>query len=115
MKKILSIVLGLSLLGLNTSCVSSQFHPLTQHASANASADSVTIFILERDLPPQIDRLGVATFRTYRSGMGVHNQVKQQLQQEAHQRGANGAFRLREGTYDRLGIFAYLLFRYKTQ
>lgn len=115
MKTYLLTGIGLTLLGLISGCVSSQFQPLTQTASTQAPFDSVTIFILERDLPSQIDRLGVVTFRTYRSGMGVHDQVKQQLQHEARQRGANGAFRLREGTYDRLGIFAYLLFRYKTQ
>ncbi|RYC66455.1 hypothetical protein [Spirosoma sordidisoli] len=86
-----------------------------QTTSTNALSDSVTIFLLERDLPPQFDRSGIVTFRTYRSGMGVHDQVKHQPQQEARQRGANGAFRLREGTYDRIGIVAYLLFRYPTR
>jgi|GEM_PF-4455855 len=105
-------VIGMSVLGLISGCVTSQFQPVTQAPSTNESADSVTIFLLERELPSRYDRLGVVTFRTYRTGMGVHTQVQQQLKREARQRGANGAFRLREGTYDRQGIVAYLLFHY---
>lgn len=117
MKKLRLLGFGIALFGLITGCVTSQFQPITQSVSTNPSVNSVTIFLLERDLPPQFDRLGTVTVRTYSPGYSVHQQVEAELQKVGQLKGANGAYRIGHGTYDHAkgGMVTYLLFRYPTQ
>lgn len=114
MKTLWLTVIGLSLAGLISGCFTSQFRPITQTTSVKASADSVTIFLLERDLPPMMERLGTVTIHAYGSTLGIHQKVEDEIQKVGRQKGANGAFRVAHGTYDhdKDGLITYLLFRY---
>ncbi len=93
-----------------------QYRPLTPLVRTAAPADSafVTIFLLERDLPATMDRLGTVTIHTYGSIFGIHQKVEDELQNVGRQKGANGAYRIGHGTYDHDndGLVTYLLFRY---
>lgn len=108
------------LLFLTLGCASfPQYRPITPPVSTAAVSDSVgvTIFLLERDLPATMDRLGTITIHTYGSIFGINQKVEDELQKIGRQKGANGAYRIGHGTYDhdKDGLVTYLLFRYKTQ
>lgn len=112
-----TVFVSVTLLSLMTSCVRTpfvptQFQPMARLPSANT--DSVTVFLLERDLPPTFDRLGTLNIHTVGIGFGVHQSVENELQRIGRQKGANGAYRVLHGTYDHEhdGIVSYLLFRY---
>ncbi|XAZ82153.1 hypothetical protein A6C57_27885 (plasmid) [Fibrella sp. ES10-3-2-2] len=96
-----------------------QYRPITPPVSTMAPTDSagVTIFLLERDLPATMDRLGTITIHTYGSIFSIHQKVEDELQKIGRQKNANGAYRIGHGTYDhdKDGLVTYLLFRYKTQ
>lgn len=100
-----------SLLFLTAGCISSRFQPLQPSISV-PTTDSVTIFLLERDLPATFDRLGTVSFRMNQSGFGIHQQVVDALQKVGRQKGANGAYRISHGTYEKVGIVTYLLIHY---
>jgi hypothetical protein len=74
----------------------------------------VTVFLLERDIPPVIKRLGVVLISTTDHGVGVDRVVKRALQKKCQELGANGAYRLNEGYYptNTLAI-PYLIFTYE--
>ena len=74
----------------------------------------VTIFLLERDIPPVIKRLGVVLISTTNHSVYIDRVVKQELQKKCQEVGANGAYRLSEGYYptNRLEI-PYLVFKYE--
>ena len=101
---------------LTAGCVTSQFQPVQQTTNATASGDpaTVTIFLLERDLPPTFERLGTVAIPTGQSYFGVHQRVEDELQKVGRQKGANGAIRIQHGTYEHneRGVVTYLLFRY---
>ena len=109
-------VLGL-LLWATAGCVRSQFQPIQQATTMNAPADSaaVTVFLLERDLPTSMERLGTIAVRVNQTTPNFHQILLGELQKVARQQGANGAYRLQHGTYelDRVGVVSYLLFRYR--
>lgn len=96
-----------------------QYRPIAPPVRTVVPADSasVTIFLLERDLPVTMDRLGTVTIHTYGSIFGIHRKVEDELQTIGRQKGANGAYRIGHGTYDhdKDGLVTYLLFRYPTR
>jgi len=116
MKPVLSAYVFALILWGTVGCIRSQFQPIQQAATLNASADSaaVTIFLLERDLPATMERIGTVTIHTFGSIYSIHQRVEDELQKLGHEKGANGAYRVQHGTYDHEhdGIVSYLLFRY---
>ncbi|MEZ0542741.1 hypothetical protein [Fibrella arboris] len=118
MKHVLNCCCLATLLFLTAGCVSfSQYRPIQGTTSSGASTDSatVTIFLLERDIPTTIERVGTVTIHTYGSIYSIHQRVETELQKLGREKGANGAYRVQHGTYDHEhdGIVSYLLFRYK--
>ncbi len=95
-------------------CVSSRIKPLTQSGNATVDSDtSLTVFLLERDIPQTIEKLGVVAIRIEtRTDFVVDEQIKQRLRRDCQQLGANGAYRINDGTYYP-NIVNYLAFRYK--
>ncbi len=74
--------------------------------------DSVTVFLLERDLPREFERRGiVAITPPAQAPADLAHWVKQRLQEESQKRGANGALRINEGTYPP-HVIRYLVFKY---
>lgn len=78
--------------------------PVSSVGSALQPTDSlITIFLLERDRPVQMQRLGVVSIvppdpSPYR----MDNSVKQQLRQDCERLGTNGAYRINDGPYSLL-------------
>ncbi|QHV94571.1 hypothetical protein [Spirosoma endbachense] len=73
----------------------------------------VKIFLLERAIPQAIEELGVVSlYVNIRPGLTVDQQVKQQLRKDCQRLGANGAYRISDGTYYPT-VVSYLVFRYK--
>lgn len=117
MKTVVSACLATSLLYLIIGCASfPQYQPIQGTANSGASVDSarVTIFLLERDLPTRMDRIGTVTIHTFGSIYSTHQRVEAELQKLGREKGATGAYRIQHGTYDheRDGLITYLLFRY---
>lgn len=75
---------------------------------------SLTVFLLERDIPLDIERLGVVTI-VNGSVTNVDKGVKQELRKKCQALGANGAYRTLDGFYPRAYTYSYLVFRYKRQ
>lgn len=103
-----------TLLFLTAGCVTSQFQPI-QNTTAIPPTDSatVTVFLLERDLPPTFERLGTVAVRI-ETRADTHERVQDELQRIGREKGANGVIRVQHGTYelDGVAIVSYLLFRY---
>ncbi|NID13573.1 hypothetical protein [Fibrivirga algicola] len=117
MKPVVSTCLAASMLYLTIGCASfPQYRPIERTPSAGTPADStgVTVFLLERDLPSAMERIGTITIHTFGSIYSVHQQVEDELQKTGRLKGANGAIRIQHGTYDhdKDGLVTYLLFRY---
>ena len=116
MKTLVSACVFALLLWGTAGCVTSQFQPMQQATTLSAPADlaTVTVFLLERDLPPTFERLGTVAVRVNQTTPNFHQLLLEELQKVARQQGANGAYRLQHGTYelDRVGVVSYLLFRY---
>lgn len=112
---------ALLLLLLTAGFVTSQFQPIQRvtDVTVTTPGDSatLTVFLLERDLPPTFDRLGTVAIRVNQANRNTHQQLLDELQRVGKQQGANGAYRLQHGTYelDRVGVVSYLLFRYPTK
>ncbi|GAB3270959.1 hypothetical protein GCM10027347_41960 [Larkinella harenae] len=98
-----------------SSCVVSKFKPLSQVSGVEADSSSVTVFLLERDIPQDIEKLGVVTIANIeRATVNTDKHVKRQLQKDCQRLGANGAFRVNDGTYHP-AIVNYLVFKYKKE
>jgi hypothetical protein len=97
-----------------SACVTSKVNPITQVSSGSgADSSSVKIFLLERDIPQDIEQMGVVAISIDASlSLTTDEQVKQQLQKDCQRVGANGAYRINDGTYYPK-IVSYLLFKYK--
>lgn len=85
------------------------------NATINDTSDigdtTLTIFLLERDIPVEIRRLGVVTIPV---GAGaIDKSVKKQLRLKCSEIGANGAYRIADGFYPSAGSIPYLVFKYK--
>ncbi len=95
------------------SCVSSRIKPYAQENSTSAiDTSGVTIFLLERDIPQNIKKLGIVSMRiNNNAGMNMDGYVKTQLKKDCQKLGANGAFRTHDGSYPPF-IVSYLVFRY---
>lgn len=115
MKHVLTNCCLAILLLLTAGCVTSQFQPIQNTTSATTPTDSatVTVFLLERDLPPTFDRLGTVAIRI-ETRDDIHQRVQDELQKVGREKGANGAIRVQHGTYENDGatIISYLLFRF---
>lgn len=115
MKYILNHCCLVALLLLTVGCVTSQFQPIQNTTSVITPGDSspVTVFLLERDLPPTFERLGTVAIRI-ESRLDTHKRVEEELQKIGREKSANGAIRVQHGTYelDGVPIVSYLLFRY---
>lgn len=110
--KIVVLLVGASL--CLSACVTSKIKPLEQVGSGpQTDSLSVKIFLLEREIPQDIEQLGVVSLSVNsRSGLNIDQQVKQQLKNDCQRLGANGAYRINDGTYHPT-IVSYLVFRYK--
>ena len=99
---------------LLTSCVVSKIKPINEVSSTNNPAIlSPTVFLLERDIPQDIERLGIVTIAlNSRATLNVDSYVKEQLAKDCQTLGANGAYRVNDGTYFP-NIVSYLVFRYR--
>ncbi len=107
----------IALIGISTclsACVTSRVKPISQVSSgAGADASSVKVFLLERDIPQDIEQMGVVAISIdSRPSLRIDEQVKQQLQKDCQRVGANGAYRINDGTYYPM-IVSYLIFKYK--
>jgi len=96
------------------SCVTSKIKPLAQvDGGLQTDSLSVKIFLLEREIPQDIEQLGVVSLSVNsRPGLNVDQQVKQQLKNDCQRLGANGAYRINDGTYYPM-VVSYLVFKYK--
>jgi hypothetical protein len=97
-----------------SACVTSRVKPISQVSKGTgADASSVKVFLLERDIPQDIEQMGVVAISIdSRASLTVDEQVKQQLQKDCQRVGANGAYRINDGTYYPM-IVSYLIFRYR--
>lgn len=101
-------------IGLVTVCLMLTTDPISSigHGSQPANPP-VTIFLLERDLPKEFQRIGIVSISpSSRSAYFIDNEVKEQLIADCKRLGANGAYRIRDATYDPL-VVSYLLFTYE--
>ncbi len=110
----------LSFVGLLlTGCVTSQTIPIGQVENAVRTPDDsgVTVFLLEREIPQDIKKLGVVTLNIQTNtaaNSSVDRDVKAQLHKACKELGANGAYRINDGTYFP-ALVSYLVFSYKKQ
>ena len=97
-----------------SACVTSRIKPISQvNNGLGADASSVRVFLLERDIPQDIEQMGVVAISIEsRASLTIDEQVKQQLRKDCQRVGANGAYRINDGTYDPT-IVSYLIFKYK--
>jgi hypothetical protein len=105
-------LLGLSLLAL-AACVRTRTQSFDETMQTLDSA-GVTVFLLERDLPASIERLGVVrlTYPSAYAGLNKDVAVKRQLITACQRLGANGAYRTNDGFYPPYSV-SYLVFRYQ--
>lgn len=108
----LFILLAGLIIGLS-SCVTSRIKPYTQvSATSKQDTSSVKIFLLERDIPQNIERLGVVSLTiNSNAGMNMDKFIKDRLRKDCQRLGANGAYRTNDGTYIPF-VVSYLVFRY---
>jgi hypothetical protein len=95
-------------------CVHSRVSLINQpNVGVQLPDSSVTVFLLERDIPADIERLGSVTIQyDIRSRFSTDSQVKAELDRQCQILKANGAYRTNDGTYSPV-IVSYLVFRYK--
>ncbi|MEY4540538.1 MAG: hypothetical protein RLZZ306_2295 [Bacteroidota bacterium] len=102
-----------------SSCISTKMIPVQNNETlivktfSPIEPSSVTIFLLERDIPLSIERLGVLKI-DMTNAMVRFDAIEEKLRIECAKIGANGAFRLNEGTIitNQGGVISYLCFRY---
>lgn len=97
-----------------SACVTSKTKSIDQ-VSGNLPADmsSLRIFLLEKEIPQDIEQLGVVALSVNsRPTLNTDEEVKLQLRKECQRLGANGAYRISDGTYYPL-VVSYLVFKYK--
>lgn len=109
-----SVIVLFSISTCISACVTSKIKPIAQVSSGlQTDTSSLKVFLLEREIPQDIEQLGVVSLSVNsRSTLNIDEQVKQQLRKNCQQLGANGAYRISDGTYYPL-IVSYLVFRYK--
>ena len=110
----LLITIGIGMVIGVSSCATSRTKTLAQGSSVSQIDNSpLKIFLLERDLPQDIEQLGVVTILPrFKNGPNIDVHVKQQLRKECQRLGANGAYRTQDGTYAPQ-VISYLVFRYE--
>ncbi|XWW43784.1 hypothetical protein JYG30_13370 [Fibrella sp. USSR17] len=88
---------------------------ISQISSADSSGNAgnaVTIFLLERDIPPVTKRLGIVYIPINPRSLSVDKKVKRELLKKCQELGANGAYRLVEGYYPTNSFYVpYLLLK----
>ncbi|QKZ14920.1 hypothetical protein [Spirosoma sp. KUDC1026] len=97
-----------------SACVTSQTKSIAQ-VSGDLPADtsSLRVFLLEKENPQDIEQLGVVALSVNsRPTLNTDEEVKLQLRKECQRLGANGAYRISDGTYYPL-VVSYLVFKYK--
>lgn len=101
-------------IGLVTICIITTADPIsTSRHFTQPMNTPVTIFLLERDLPKEFQRIGIVSISPRsRSASSIDNEVKDQLLADCKRLGANGAYRISDATYDPL-VISYLLFNYE--
>lgn len=111
MKSLLTL-LTLSVLAL-AACVRTRTVPISESMQTLDSA-GVTVFLLERDIPANFERLGVVrlTYPSTYAGLNKDQFVKRQLVAACQRLGANGAYRTNDGFYPPYSL-SYLVFRYR--
>ncbi|MVM39219.1 hypothetical protein GO730_19450 [Spirosoma sp. HMF3257] len=110
--KLLVIMISVSI--SLSSCITTRIKPLIPVGNElQGDTLSVKIFLLERDIPNDIDQLGVVSISVNsRPTLSIDAQVKRQLRKDCQQMGANGAYRINDGTYYPT-VVSYVVFRYK--
>lgn len=111
-----SIIIPLLLSWIIVGCITSQVTSTDNNTSTGTSQTTdttLTVFLLERDIPTEIKRLGVVTILTDSAGFGADKKIKEQLKQKCQELGANGAYRIADGFYPGAGAIPYLVFKYK--
>lgn len=110
MKLPLVLFLSWTVMGYVTTQVTSTDNSTATTISARSDT-TLTIFLLERDIPMEIKRLGVVNIAV---GTGaVDKSVKEKLKQKCQELGANGAYLISDGFYPSVGLVPYLIFKYK--
>ena len=102
-----------------SSCISTKLIPIQSNETQIVKnfppiePSEVKIFLLERDIPSSIERLGVLKINMT-NAMVRFDAIEEKLRSECAKIGANGAFRLNEGTIitNEGGVISYLCFRY---
>lgn len=96
-------------------CATSNTIPVSEAGIVNPMDTSgVTIFLLERDIPPTIKKLGVVSIPFQLTTFNINRIdgiVKAKLNESCQKIGANGAYRINDGSYYPK-IISYLVFRY---
>ena len=97
------------------SCVTSNTISVSEAEAVNATDTAgVTIFLLERDIPLTIQKLGVVSIPFQLTTFNINRIdaiVKKRLNESCRKVGANEAYRINEGSYYPK-IVSYLVFRY---
>ncbi|WP_052731129.1 hypothetical protein [Spirosoma radiotolerans] len=96
-----------------TGCVTTQVTSADNSTFSNGQVDgdtNLTIFLLERDIPTAIKRLGVVTISV--GTATTDKMVKERLKLKCQELGANGAYRISDGFYPNAGSIPYLVFKY---
>ena len=74
----------------------------------------LTIFLLERDIPQTINRLGTVSIPMKVNTLNLKQfdvNIKAKLRELCKEAGANGAYRINEGNYQTY-VVSYLIFQY---
>lgn len=115
-----TLKLGIGLVSIiafiNISCTGSKLVPSRQSSitalSEEIASDEPTIFLLERDIPATIHKLGIVNI-SIGVGGDVDQSVKRELKLRCQQLKANGAYRINDGFYPTISRISYLVFLYK--
>ena len=102
-----------------SSCISTQMthfqgdESQTKNNLQQIEPAKVKIFLLERDIPLNFERLGILKI-VISSEMANFSNIEEKLRNECAKIGANGAYRINEGTIFLRGggTISYLCFRY---
>lgn len=111
MKLIIALLfLGWTLTGCVTTQVTSADNSTLLGNGQVEGDNNLTIFLLERDIPTTIKRLGVVTISV--GTATTDKMVKERLKLKCQELGANGAYRISDGFYPNAGSIPYLVFKY---
>ncbi len=121
-RKIKYLLCTIALAILSASCTTSRVRSIKSGDEVLVEkmddGSSLHVFLLERDIPLDIERLGMVSI-TPNIGMAtdrskIHAKVKKKLREACQELGANGAYRINDGSYQPNEV-SYLVFRYEKE